>query len=81
MKYKIMEIVKPEILNNLLIKDRFETNDKYIVLKNINCYPMKIIHNSVEEAYTEITKCKDILKDMNLTIIPYIRIDYEGEVL
>jgi hypothetical protein len=87
MKYKIMEIVKPEILNNLLIKDRFEEHNIHSILKDVDIYSsklnssVKIIHNSIEEAYDEIVKHKDVLKQMKLTIIPIIRIDYEGEIL
>lgn len=82
MKYKIYELVQPDILQENVIEGYGMRSISRIVLEKISGidYEFNEDHESMENAIAEIEKFKNQLKGMRLTIIPIIEIDYKGEI-
>ena len=83
MKYQIFELVGPEILHKYEPDGYYMKSTQGVVLQDIdiNRYGFEEKHESIESAMNEIEKYFDDLKNKTLTIIPIIKINYDGEVI
>lgn len=80
MKYVIHRLVTPKSLvrTEMVGLNKFSTSR--IVLEVLNINDIESTHNSFNEATEEITKHSKGLKGMNLTIIPIIQVDLDGDI-
>ena len=83
MKYQIFELVGPQILHKYKPDGYYTKSTQGVVLQDIdiNRYGFEEKHESIESAMNEIEKYFDDLKNKTLTIIPIIKINYDGEVI
>ena len=82
MKYQIFELVGPSILKKYEPDGYHMKSTQGIVLQDVDIdrYGFEERHESIESAMNEIEEYSDDLKSKTLTIIPIIKIDYDGEV-
>lgn len=82
MKYKIFKLSTPDILIKTY-RDGYDLETiENITLQELDFsgYIMNDEHNSIESAMEEIRKHKNELENTDLTILPIIEIDYNGEI-
>ena len=82
MKYQIFELIGPAILHKYEPDGYYMKSIQGIVLQDVDIdhYGFEEKHESIESAMNEIEKYSDDLKSKTLTIMPIIKIDYDGEV-
>jgi hypothetical protein len=79
MKYVIFEMVQPSHLMEL-VQDGYCGKAVYRdVLERLDVPGVETIHPTMESAVNEIEKNVDSLKNLKLTILPIISVNWEGE--
>jgi len=80
MIYEIVEIVEPTQLQKREMIGYSTKVSTRSVLQSIDLYGFNPYHSSMDEAHNEIINNRNILKSKNLTIIPIISIDLNGDI-
>jgi len=81
MKYIIYEMVSPEHLQKTIQEGYGSVKTLYRnVLERIDVSGVESEHETLEMAMAEIVSKKDKLKQMELTILPFISVDWDGEI-
>lgn len=80
MKYVIYEMIKPSHLKEIKEDGYYQKTIYRDVLEKLDIRGVKEEHPTMESAIAEINEKKDLLKYMQLTIIPVINIAFDGEV-
>jgi hypothetical protein len=82
MRYKIYQLVEPEVLDTLGDDMTLQKVNK-TVLEDVRDMPygFQDVHDNMDNAIGEIVKHKLKLKFKDLTIIPIISLNYDGEIL
>jgi len=80
MKYIIYEMVQPDCLKTIERDGYYpKTIDRH-VLEELNIHGVQEKHPTMESAIAEINDKKDKLKHLQLTVLPVLSIDWEGEI-
>jgi hypothetical protein len=82
MKYIIYEVISPEHLQKTVLDGYYNKTLYRSILQPVdNEHGMvESEHDSMDAAIEEIKKHKEELKYCTLTILPIVKINYEGEV-
>jgi hypothetical protein len=80
MKYIIYVMVQPSLLKIVDPDGYYQNTISRDVLEILNIRGVEEEHLTMEDAIAEINSKKDLLKWLNLTILPVISINWEGEV-
>lgn len=81
MKYVIYEMIQPEHLQKTVYKGYGHKTVYRNVLEELDVVGVESTHPTIESAISEIIANKDKLKQLELTILPKIRIAFDGEIL
>ncbi len=80
MNYVIYELVQPSLLKKTE-QDGYYLKTTYMdVLQRLNVPHVKEEHPTMESAIAEIQNNKEHLKHLQLTILPVIRVSWDGEI-
>lgn len=80
MKYKIYEMIAPEHLEKT-VRVGYEVKTLYRnVLEELDVVGVESEHQTLEMAMNEIIENKDKLKNCELTILPIVKVNWDGEV-
>jgi len=80
MKYTIYEMIQPSHLKEIEPDGYYQKTIYRDVLQKLDVTGVEAEHTTMESAVAEINNKKDLLKHMNLTIIPVLSISWDGEV-
>ena len=80
MKYTIYEMIQPEHLKEIKPDGYYRKTIYRDVLQKLDVYGVEKEHPTMESAIAEIHNKKDLLKHLQLTIIPVLTITWDGEV-
>jgi histidinol phosphatase-like PHP family hydrolase len=80
MKYRIMEIVEPNQLEKKVQEGSHTYHIKRSLFQPVSIYGVVSFHNTMEDAEREIVNNTSVLKGLNITIIPVISIDINGNI-
>lgn len=80
MKYVIYEMTKPDVLSRSEQDGYYVKTINPITLEEIVDFNIKTEHHSIDSAISEIHKHKDSLKSKYLTVLPVIKVDYDGNI-
>ena len=80
MHYEIHQLVSPTQLQRKEMYGNSVVTSPRLVLEPLQLVGIVRNHLTIESAIEEITKNKAFLKDMNLTIVPVISVDQNGEI-
>lgn len=72
MIYRIYQIEQVETLNTPTADAHFGMCEKHHILKELNIFPMRAEHPSMQSALEEIDSFRQDLHGKNLTVIPVI---------
>lgn len=80
MKYTIYKMIKPSHLKEIEPDGYHQQTIYRDVLEKLDIFGVEEEHLTMESAITEIHNKKDLLKHLQLTIIPVLTISWDGEV-
>lgn len=80
MKYIIYELVNPEHLQRLSHEGYRPAVVERTILEKLSLSGVEEEHDTMEAALAEIAGKADDLKNLELTIIPVISINWDGEI-
>lgn len=82
MKYKVFELIEPEMLSRTVPDGYDVKTEQGIVLQEIDLWYSGLtdLHDSQLAAMATIVENKDKLKHKNLVILPVVSIDFEGNI-
>ena len=81
MKYIIYKLIQPSHLKEIVYENYFTKTIDRNVLEKLDIRGVKEEHPTMESAIAEIHNKKDLLKNLELTIIPVFSILWDGEVV
>jgi len=81
MKYVIHRLVTPQSIQRTEMISMSKMVTNRIVMEILNLQGVNSVHNTMQDALDEIEKHSQVLKNMNLTIIPVIWVDENGKIL
>ena len=81
MKYVIHRLVTPQSIQRTEMISMSKMVTNRIVMEILNLQGINSVHDTMEEALEEIKKHSKGLKSMNLTIIPIIWVDENGNIV
>lgn len=80
MKYIIYQLVQPEHLSRISHEGYRPAVVERTILEKLSIAGVKEEHDTMESALAEIAAKADDLKNLELTIIPVISINWDGEI-
>jgi hypothetical protein len=80
MNYVIYQLVSPSHLQKKEMDGYYLRTITRSLLQELDVHGVEPVHPTMESAVEEIRKHSVVLKGMNLTVIPFIGIDYSGEI-
>lgn len=80
MKYIIYQLVQPECLQKSELDGYYMKTITRSVLQRIDIHGVDSEHNSLELAMSEITDKCQLLKGLELTIIPIVSVRWDGTI-
>lgn len=81
MKYKVYELVKPEMLKRIEHEGYDKVTKELITLEEVTYSSgLDYSYNSELEAMTDIRDNKDRLKHKDLVIMPIVSVNWNGEI-
>ena len=80
MKYVIHEMTEPNVLSRTEPDGYYVKTINPITLEEIADFNIKTEHDSMDSAISEIHRHKNRLKSKYLTVIPVIKVDYDGNI-
>ena len=80
MKYIIYEMIQPSHLKEIEHDGYYQKTIYRDVLQKLDVSGVEEEHSTMESAIAEIHNKKDLLKHLQLTIIPVLSISWDGEV-
>jgi predicted transcriptional regulator len=80
MKYTIYQLIQPDHLREIKHTGRYTETIYREVLEELDIDGVEAEHQTLEMAMSEIVSYKNKLKNLKLTILPVVQINWEGEI-
>lgn len=80
MRYIIFKMVQPSHLKEIEPDGYYQKTIYRNVLEKLDVHGVEESHATMEDAVTEINLKKDLLKFMELTVIPVFNVSYDGTI-